>query len=141
MGISIRYFLVDNEDNVKSISIAKIERLQKGDPGEKYPELKNEKIKLAEIYVEFDGRKPIRVIQIHGSFLSFDSNGMLDQEEIQKEMHAGVGAAIQIDLQDKNKKIINAEKVFASKMFQNKYKWSLNDELKQKILKAIFGYK
>jgi len=141
MGLSIRSFFVDENDQISSVATAKINRLFNGDSNESFPEFSNKRIKIAEAVVELIDRKPIRIIQIEGLFLSFDSNGRLDKEELFKEIQIGAGSIKQIELPEDKTNLLDTSSIFSSKTYKNKYKWEPKDEIRQSILKIIFGYK
>ena len=105
------------------------------------PELSNSKVKLIQAYVEMENRKPVRILTIEGSILSFESKGTLDQEELWKEKQAGVNAAIKLDLPRENENTINAVHRFAEKTFNDRYKYVPSEDIKQKVITAIFKSK
>jgi hypothetical protein len=140
MGLSIRSFFVDDNDKISSVATAKINRLFNGDPNESFPEFSNSRIKLAEAVVELIDRKPYRIIKIEGSFLLFDSSGRLDKEELFKEIQIGVNSASQTGLPENGDNVIDASSIFSSKIYKNKCIWEPKEEIRQSILKAIFGY-
>ena len=138
MGISIRSFFVDNDDKITSVPTAKIDRLFKKDPNETFPEFSNFKVLLVQAYVELENRKPVRILTIEGSILPFESKGILDQDELWKEMQTGVNATIQLDFPGGNEKVINATHRFAAKTYHDKYTWIPSEEVKNKVIMTIF---
>lgn len=49
-----------------------------------HPEFKGQRVRYAEIYVDFDGRRPIAVQRAVFRHLAFDESGRLDEHEWQK---------------------------------------------------------
>ena len=78
MGISVRVFIVEEDDTVHKLSHAAFERLIRQDPKECLPQYADQKVRYALIAVEMKNRKPVDILHTEESFFNFDSNGRLD---------------------------------------------------------------
>ena len=62
MGISIRVFIIEEDDTVHKLSHAAFERLIRQDPKECLPQYAGQKVRYALIAVEMKNRKPVDIL-------------------------------------------------------------------------------
>ena len=79
MGVGTRIFLDNDDDSLKRIPLAKLERLRKGE--EYLPEYAGKRMRYAFVVMDMQNRKPIGIYIIQYSYLSFDSKGRIDAAE------------------------------------------------------------
>ena len=139
MGISLRIFLVNDDDSIKRIPLARFERLIRRDPDERLPQYSGERVRYAEVVVEFDQRKPVRILRTQYFIMSFDSEGRIDVAEQEKESMLAMDALPPYNIDQQPSQIIDARHRFAKKRFDNKYRWSPTPEIEASIVEAIFG--
>ncbi len=139
MGTGLRVFFVNEDETLKRIPLARYERLLGADPEERLQEYAGKRVRYALAILEFVNRKPVEIVSIQYSILSFDPSGRIDAGELEKEMKLGFkmlqpSAA---DLDPPN--VINAEDRFAMKSFYDRYTWTPSSEVEKAIVETIFG--
>jgi hypothetical protein len=141
MGISLRIFVVNDDESIKRFPLSRFERLLRGDPKERLPEHAGKRVKYAEAAVELENRKPTRILRIVYHILSFDSEGRLDQAEQEKERRL-VADIIAFPIKNGSSgRVIKAQGLFAKKRFEHHYRWTPTESVEMKIVEAVFHVK
>ncbi len=139
MGLGSRIFIVNDDQSMEKLSMARFERLFRRDMDERLSKYAGKRVKYAHVVVELENRKPVNVVMIQYSYLSFDAEGRIDQSSLEKEMQLGMQMMAPITLDVKSTNVVDAEHRFARKRFGDHYLWKPNPDVKDAILKAIFG--
>ncbi len=139
MGISLRIFIVNNDDSVKRLPLAKFERLRRGDPKECLPLYSGKRIRYALIALEMENRKSIGINRIQYSYLPIDSEGKIDAKEREKGARLALEMLPPISSEKKSWPVIDAQHKFAKKRYESQYKWAPTQEIDAAIFEAIFG--
>jgi len=63
MGLSIRIFIVEDDDTINRLPLARYERLLKRDPDERLLRYAGKRVRYALIVVDLVNRKPIEVVR------------------------------------------------------------------------------
>ena len=138
MGISIRIFLINDDDSIQPLAYAKYERLLNDDPNERLIQFAGKRVRYALVAVNLENRKPVEILKAQYAYLSFDSEGRLDRDIFEEEIRVGMDAAPPL-LMDENKgSVIDAKHLFAQKRFLHQFTWSPTDEIEKQIIRAIF---
>ena len=127
MGLSIRIFIVEEDDTIKRFPLARYERLHKCDPDD------------ALIVVDLVNRRPIEIVKDEYGFLFFDDEGRLKVSEHGKEENLAFDMIPPLLSDQTNSRVIDARHKFAKKRYFNKFSWSPTDEIIAAIAEAIFG--
>jgi len=86
MGLGIRIFIVEEDDTIKRLPLARYELLQKRDPNEKLLKYADKRVRYALIVVDFVNRRPIEIVKDEFAYLDFDDEDRLKvSEHEQKE--------------------------------------------------------
>ncbi len=92
MGLSIRIFIVDEDDSLHRLALARYERLLTDDHAESIPEYAGKRVRYALVVVALVNRRPVEIVHAEFSWLSFDSEGRLDRSEKEKEARLAMQA-------------------------------------------------
>jgi hypothetical protein len=140
MGLSIRVFIVEDDDTIKRLPLARYERLLKRDPDERLLEYAGKRVRYALIVVDLVNRRPIEVVRDEYAYLDFDKEGRL-KERVYEE-----GESSPLDILDvlaleqkKDRRVIDARHKFARKRYFDKNRWEPTDQIVTAIAEAIFG--
>ena len=108
MGLSIRVFIVEDDDSIKRLPLAQYERLLKRDPNESLPKYAGRRIRYTLIVVDLVNRKPIEVLRDEYAYLDFDQKGRLKEPEFEKEDNSAFDMLdfFSIEQQDKDRKSV-----------------------------------
>ena len=85
MGIGIRIFVVNDDDSIKRLALARYDRLLERDPKERLPQYAGKRVRYALAVVDLVDREPVEILRIQYSYLSFDSEGCIDPVEGERE--------------------------------------------------------
>ena len=139
MGEAFRVFLVGDDDSLRRLSLRLYERMLKEDPKESIPEFAGKRLRYALVFLELFDRKPVEVIQIQYSYLSFDAEGKIDQSEFEKQARLSMEVVDSSNSKPQTGKIIFAGHRFAEKRIRDHYHWTPDPALEAAIVKAALG--
>jgi transposase len=140
MGLSIRVFIVENDDTIKRLPLARYERLLRRDPDERLSRYAGQRVRYALIVVNLVNRKPIAVVKDEYAYLDFDKEGRF-KEPVYEEVESSPLDMLDILSfeQKKDRRVIDARHKFARKRYFDKNRWEPTDEIATAIAEAIFG--
>ena len=139
MGLSIRIFVIEEDDTIKHLPLARYERLLKRDPNESLPKYAGRRVRYALIVVDLINRRPIEIVKDEFAFLNFDDKGRLKTSEHEKEESLAFDMLGFTSLEQQDKRVIDARHKFAKKRYFNKHRWEPSDKIIAAIGEAIFG--
>ncbi len=139
MGLSIRVFIVEDDDTIKRLPLARYERLLNRDPDERLSRYAGQRVRYALIVVNLVNRKPIEVVKDEYAYLDFDKEGRIKEPELKNEEISAFDMLDFSFLEQKDKRVIDARHKFARKRYFDKYRWEPTDEIVTAIAEAIFG--
>ena len=139
MGLSVRIFLVHDDDSIQRLSLVCYERLRRRDPKERLPWYAGKRVRYATVILELANRKPIEIINIQYSLLNFDSEGRIDVAEQERGARLALEALPPLPKERQSPHLIDARHKFAKKRHNNAYKWIPTPEIEAAIVEAIFG--
>ncbi len=139
MGTGLRVFFVNEDETLKRIPLTRYERLLGADPEVRFKEYAGKRVRYALAVLEFVNRKPVEIVSIQYSILSFDPAGHIDAGELEKEMKLGFKMLQPLTANFDFPNVIHAEDRFAMKSFHDRYTWTPSSEIEKAIVNAIFG--
>lgn len=139
MGVSLRVFLVLDDDSLERLPLIRFERLFQGHPDVHLPQFSGKRLRYALAEVDLVNRKPVEVLQIQYGYLSFDSEGKLDTAEREEKMRLSVDMVPPVAAGRESLNVVDAEHHFAKKRYDSEYKWTPSREIEAAIVEAIFG--
>ena len=139
MGIECRVFLVDDNDSLQRISMARLDRLLHFDRRESLPQYAGKRVRCAMVFLEVAGRQVLAIRNIDYFLLSFDDKGRIDKKEWEKGMRLGMELLPSILDGEHPKQVINAQHRFAKRRYEHEFKWKPSRKVEEAIVAAIFG--
>jgi hypothetical protein len=82
---SLRYILVDLNDQVFRLPQVKFDRLLSKHPRDVLPQFAGQRVRAAETIIELENRRPVGVLRIIFQYLHFDEQGHLDYEQYMRD--------------------------------------------------------
>lgn len=137
MGISLQIFIVEEDDTLHRLPMAKYDRMFARNPKECLPQYANKRVRYALVAVDLYDRKPFEILMFQYSFLTFDAEGKLDLDESEREARLAFDLLEPVDTPPGN--VIEASHIFAKKRFKDKYTWTPSPEIEAAIVNEIFG--
>lgn len=140
MGISLRIFIIDDNDTLQRLPLARYDRLLERNQKECMPQYAGKRVRYALVVVNLVNRKPVEILRFEYSFLSFDAEGGIDPAESEREARLAfeILPSITFPFEKPTDNIIDARYVFAKKRFENEYKWTPNQKIEAAIVEAVF---
>ena len=139
MGLSIRVFIVEDDNTIKRLPMIRFERLLNRDPNEKLSKYAGKRVRYALIVVDLVNRRPIEIVKDEFAYLNFDDEGRLELSEHEQAESLAFDMLNFFSLKQKDKRVIDARHKFARKRYFDKYRWEPSDETIAAISEAIFG--
>jgi len=139
MGLGTRIFIVNDSDILKRMPFKRYHRLFRRDPEERFEEYAGKRIRYVLVVLELKSRKPVEILRIQYSYLSFDPEGRLREDEREKAARLSMDMIEPIQSEQEPNHVIDARYKFAKKRFDSKYRWEPSPELEAAIFSAIFG--
>jgi len=139
MGTGLKVFLINDDDSLKRLPLARLERLFQGHPEECLLQYAGKRVRYALVIVDLVNRKPIEILRIQYAILTFDSEGKIDAAELEKEMRLGVDMVPFGTTAPTSRKVVDAEYHFLQKRYENRYLWKPTPEIEETIVKVVFG--
>ena len=108
MGLACRVFLVDDNDALQRISMARLDRLLHFDRAESLPQYSGKSVRCAMVFVEVARRQVLAIRNIDYILLLFDDNGKINKKEWEKGIRLGMELLPFILDGEHPKQVINA---------------------------------
>ena len=137
MGIGIRVFLVDDNDSLQLLSLARLERLLRFDRGESRPQYAGKRIRCAMVVLHVAGRQVLSIRNVDYSYLPFDAKGRINKKEWEKGMRLGMDLLPPLFSEENPKQIINASHRFAKRRYEHEFKWKPGRKVEEAMMAAI----
>jgi hypothetical protein len=139
MGLSIRVFIVEDDDSIIRLPLAQYERLLKRSPDKRLLIYAGKRVRYALIVVDLVNRRPIEVVRDEFAYLDFDEEGRFKEPEHEKEESSALDMLDFSSLEQQDKRVIDARHIFARKRYFDKNRLEPTDEIVAAIAEAIFG--
>lgn len=139
MGIGTRIFLIDENDSLHRISIARYNKLKNPDTDERFTQYVGKRMRCAMIFFEVEERKPLSIIRTDYYYLPFDNEGRIDNTELEEQLRLSSEIVPPIYEEQSPKKVLDAQSRFAKKRYKHKFQWTPDPEIETAIMTAIFG--
>jgi hypothetical protein len=139
MGMSVRVFLVNDNNSLQRIPMTRLNRLLHFDRRENLRQYGGKRVRCAMAFSEVAGRRLLSIRNIDYFWLSFDDNGRIDKKEWEKGMRLGMELLPFIPDGEYPKQVINAQHRFAKRRYEHEFKWKPSRKVEQAIVAAILG--
>ena len=139
MGVSLRIFLVNDDDSIQRLALARYDRLLERDPKERFPQYAGKRVRYALVVVDLVNREPVEILRIQYSYLSFDSEGRIDPAEGKKEARLAFEILPPEPVVRDFQQVVVARHYFAKNRYKDEYRWTPTAEIEAAIVRAIFG--
>jgi hypothetical protein len=137
MGIGCRVFLVDDNDSLQRISMARMTRLLHFDRRESLQRYAGKRVRCAMAFVQVAGRTVLAITNIDYFFLHFDAKGRINKKEWERGMRLGMDLLPSISDEENPKQVINAQHLFAKRRYEHEFKWKPIRKVQEAIVGAI----
>ena len=139
MGLGFRVFIVNDDDSLQRISLAGYERLFREDSNERLVQYAGKQIRCALVVLHVENRKPQSIARIECNRIPLNARGEVDLKEWVDQARLITDYLHYSDNEEKQDKIIDANKIFAQRRHERESRWSLTPGIERAIEDAIFG--
>jgi hypothetical protein len=135
MGIGVRSFLVDDAGQVSRIPWSRMTRLFRGLPTQEFHELRGSPVRCAVVFLEYENRRPARILRTEFSVLYIDDNGSLDSEAQSQQLRL-IGQCLDDTLAVGGERgnVVDIRPHLARKQYRERFEWTPTED----VLEAIF---
>jgi hypothetical protein len=139
MGVGIRYFVVDDHDNVMTLSKQRVTDIFDGRRGE--PEWAGKTIRYLQVIVTVENRRVVNVHDVQGLQLTLDAKGRHSEEAQKAAMRDAVNAvdfglpALHVHAPN----VADARGLFAKRAYAAKYHWKPSRAVLLAIRRLLLG--
>jgi hypothetical protein len=136
-SVSVRFFIITDDSEIFRVSLNKFERLLECTSDEKMERFAGKRVRVAEIGVKLENRKPIEVIRAIYYYLHFSEKGIVDKDKLRNDGNIVSTAGISPMFTEKMKdNIIDAQQEFAKRQRDHSVWWKPDMQLERNILDA-----
>jgi hypothetical protein len=135
MGITRRYFFVNDDDSLRAITVIRINKLYDFAPDVFFQDLAGMKVRMIVAWIKTENRRLIAITSVEGSYLVFDSAGRVSREWWDQQSHQAMNRFAESMFRGLNKKV-----VYASTRFQDqkeKWVWNVPGNMLDQILNLL----
>ena len=150
-SISIRNYLLTDNDTIYRLSNAKLNRLLSGSEKDTLAIFAGKRVRNAEVVITIADRKPVEVVRASYTKLQFDDHGKLDQKRHEDDLRISMEAvfsdslfkesSVSEDLEKPriNNNVIYRNQIFSQRKRDNTIRWTPNSKLECEIFDLAIG--
>ena len=136
-SVSVRFFIITDDSEIFRVSLSKFERLLECTRDEKMERFAGKRVRVAEIGVKLENRKPTEVIRAIYYYLHFNEKGIIDKDKLRNDGNIVSTAGISpMSTQKVKDNIINAQQKFAKRQRDHAVWWKPDMQIERNILDA-----
>jgi hypothetical protein len=134
MGIGVRSFVIGNDGAVCRIPWCHMSRLFRGEPTSEFQPHSGKPVRCAIVFLEFENRRPTRILRTEFNVLYIDKNGSLDAEAQSQQLRL-IGQSLDSTLALSSlTNVVDIRPRLARKQLRDKFEWTPTED----VLDAIF---
>lgn len=141
MNLSHRIFLVTADNEIVRLPNNHFEQVLRVHPTERIPEYAGQRMRVAELVIDLQDRKPVDIVRGYYWYLHFDSSGTADHEKFMR--HGAVSMEASIDSKawsgEEPTNIVHASHRFAARRRDHEARWKPSGTLESRIFDAALG--
>ena len=139
MGMGSRLFLIDDNDSLQRLSMARLDRLLQFDKRVTFPQYAGKRIRCAMAVLEVDGRQVLTISHIDHFILPFDGKGRIDKEEWSRGVRLSLELLPSVLEKVSPEQVIDARHRFIKRRYDHEFKWKPTWKMEERIVAAICG--
>ena len=135
MGIGVRSFLIDDDGSVSRIPWCRMSRLFQGESTQEFRMHSGRPVRCAIVFLEFENRRPTRILRTEFNVLYIDGTGALDSEAQSQQLRL-IGQSLDdtLALGGPSGNVVDMRPRLARKKLREKFEWTPTED----VLDAIF---
>jgi hypothetical protein len=139
MGTGVRVFLIDDNDSLQRISMARLDRLLQFKPGESFPAYADKRVRCAMVFLDVHVRKVLGIKYTDYFLIPFDTKGRIDKKEWERGIRLGMELVPSGLKEQHPNSIIDARHRFIKRRYDHEFKWKPNRKVEEAIVAAAFS--
>jgi len=137
MGMSVRVFLVEDNNSLQRIPMTRLDRLFYFDRVESLQQYAGKRVRCAMVFSLVAGRRGLSIRNIDYFWLSLHDKGRIDKKGWEKGMRLGMELLPSIG--EYPKQVINAQHRFAKRRYEHEFKWKPTRKSEEAIVTAALS--
>jgi hypothetical protein len=135
MGIGVRSFVVDEDGSVNRVAWHRMVRLFQGKPTEEFARRSGRPVRCAIVFLEFENRRPQRILRTEFNVLHLDASGALDPEAQSQQLRL-IGQCLDCGAPPGGPRgnLLDMRPRLARKQLRDKFEWTPSED----VLEVIF---
>jgi hypothetical protein len=135
MGIGVRSFVVNDDGSVSRVPWRRMSRLFQGEPTQEFRMHSGKPVRCAIVFLEFENRRPTRILRTEFNVLYIDEAGGLDSEAQSQQLRL-IGQSLDdtLALGGSDGNVVDMRPRLARKKLREKFEWTPTED----VLDAIF---
>jgi hypothetical protein len=138
VGIGIRVFLIGDDESLQRLSMARLDRLLRFEPGEHLPQHAGKQIRCAMVILQVTGKQPVAIRHIDYFLIPFDAKGRLNKKEWERGIRLAMEIMPSVLKEQHPKGVIESQHRFAKRRYDHEFKWKPSRKVEEAIVAAIF---
>lgn len=138
MGTAIWIFVVDDDDSIQRFPLTRYERLIERNPKERLPKYAEKRVRYILIAVDLVNREPVEILRAQFSYLSFDSDGLLDRAKLREEVNLYIDILPPEPIIRYPWDMVKTEPSLPKECHNENDKWTPTPEIEAAIINAVF---
>ena len=135
MGIGVRSFVIGDDGSVSRVPWCRMSRLFQGEPTQEFRMHSGKPVRCAIVFLEFENRRPTRILRTEFNVLYIDDEGGLDSEAQSQQLRL-IGQSLDdtLALGGPRGNVVDMRPRLARKKLREKFEWTPTED----VLDAIF---
>jgi hypothetical protein len=138
MGTGIRVFLVDENDSLQRLSLARLDRLLHFAQRESLPQYAGKRIRCAMVFLQVAGSQVLAIRNIDYFLIPLNVKGQIDKKEWEKGIRLGMELLPPLNDEQYPKQVIDAQHRFAKRRYEHEFKWKPSRKVEEAVVRAVF---
>ena len=138
MGIGCRVFLIDDNDTLQHISVARLTRLLGFGSKETFPQYAGKRVRCAMVVLEVIDRRPVAITHMDSFVIPFDPKGRINEKEWERGIRLAVELLPSVLEKQSSRHVIDAKHRFLSRRYEHEFKWRPSRKVEEAIAAAVF---
>ena len=138
MGIGYRIFLVDNNDSLQRLSMARLDRLLRFELKETLPQYASKRARCAMVFLQVVERRPVAISHVDCFIIPFDAKGRINKKEWERGIRLAMELLPPALKEELPKHIVDARHRFAKKRYDHEFRWKPGRKIEEAMVDAIF---
>ena len=138
MGLVNRFFLIEDDDSIRSVPIKQFTQLVRQEAKEPLAEYAGKKVRYIHVVLRLENRAPVEIVNFICSKIPFDGQGYVDKKEMDRIVQLSLESVKEPTSSESNETVVEARHLFAQRRLQQELRWTPSADLVAAIEQKIW---